>query len=371
MTMPGAFRRRTAPLWALGVIAAVLLLGFASPAVAECGLGGCTTPPAPAPAPAPAPTTQSSPTQYASYSSPSSSPSVPAVTCTVYANGGGMGSYCTSAGGDGVLKSLRERFGSQGLQRCRYSPLPEGIPKPFNARPGEGRYMMMKCLGNIDFDTYNGGPNRTLDVSMVFVPDGTDTADRHNGITDFLWNQFQTSTQLPVPFMRTRPNVVPVVGVPTFFTFRWLDPSDNSVVAQGPYAGEADGGPFRQLTSNGFVMRAQATGITVDPNQKGIASTTCRPDTPYREGATAAGQPAGACQITFPRSSASARTYATEPIPANVDDAFNVSVVVHWRVTYGRGGDMRGLGNGFTMRLHQVLPVQEVQAPNQPPAIVY
>jgi hypothetical protein len=360
---------------AAAAAAAVLLpLALGEPAAA-CGLGGCGDDVPSTPAPAPAPTVQSSPTVYEQYTTPpsaSTTPSRPPVTCTVYANGAGMGSYCTSTGGDGVLKTLRERFGGQSLQRCRYSPLPEGIPEPFNARPGEGRYMMMKCLGNVDFDTYSGGSNRTLDVSMVFVPGGTDTADRHNGITDFLWNQFQTSTQLPVPFMRTRPNIVPVVGVPTFFTFRWLDPADNSVVAEGPYAGEADGGPFRQVSSNGFVMRAQATRITVDPNQKGIDSTSCGPGTPYREGGSPADQPAGACQITFPRSSASARKYATEPIPANVDDAFNVSVVVSWRVTYGRGGaDVRTLGNGFQMRIHQVLPVQEVQAPNQPPAVVY
>jgi hypothetical protein len=32
---------------------------------------------------------------------------------------------------------------------------------------------------------------------------------------------------------------------------------------------------------------------------------------------------------------------------------------------------MRDLGNGFTMRLKQVLPVQEIQVPNQPPAVIY
>ncbi len=83
-------------------------------------------------------------------------------------------------------------------------------------------------------------------------------------------------------------------------------------------------------------------------------------------------QPANACSITFRRSSASARKYATKPIPANIKDAFYADVTVTWEVTYGQvGGAARNLGNGFVMRMRQVLPVQEVQAPNQPPAVIY
>ncbi len=314
----------------------------------------------------------SSATQYEHYGSTPSSASQPAVSCSVYANGGGMGSVCVTVGGTGEVKSLRERFPGQTLQRCRYSPIPAGIEIPFNSRRGDGRYMMLTCLGNIDFDTITGGPDRTLDMSPVWVPNGTDTSDVHNGISDYLWDQFEDGAQLPVPFMRTRPNIIPVVGVPTFFTFRWLDPATNDVVAEGPYAGEADGGPFREVRSRGLLMRAEATGITVDPNQQGIPSVNCSPATPYREGASPANQPAEACDINFPRSSASARKYATEPIPGNVKDAFNVSVEVEWRVTYGSGaGDMEALGNGFTMRIHQVLPVQEIQVPNQPPTVIY
>jgi hypothetical protein len=55
-----------------------------------------------------------------------------------------------------------------------------------------------------------------------------------------------------------------------------------------------------------------------------------------------------------------------------VKDAFYADVTVEWRVTYGNGADdMRTLGKGFTMRIRQVVPVQEVQAPNQPPAVIY
>jgi hypothetical protein len=98
----------------------------------------------------------------------------------------------------------------------------------------------------------------------------------------------------------------------------------------------------------------------------------CVPDAPYVEGASPRNQPADACSITFGRSSASARKYATGPIPSNIKDAFYADVTVTWQVTYGPAdATMRTLGDGFTMRMRQVLPVQEVQTPNQPPAVTY
>ena len=302
-------------------------------------------------------------TKQASYQSPTKS-------CSVYANGAGMGMSCVTLGG-GDTKTLRERFGKQKLQRCRYSEIPPAIQQPQNLRPTEGRYMLMTCLGNIDFDTYSGGRQRTLELSIVFVENGTDIADRHNDITDFLWKQFGSTKQMPVPFMKTRPNPTPIVGVPTFFTFRWLDPVDTTVVAQGPYEGKADGGPFRRIEEQGVVMEARATSIRIDPNQQGVPTTVCDPSTPYVEGASPKNQPQDACSITFPRSSASARKLATKPIPENVKDAFYADVTIIWRVSYGDGSAMRDLGQGFTMRVRQVIPVQEVQAPNQPPAVIY
>jgi hypothetical protein len=355
----------------LSVVVLLTLLVVAEvPAEAKvdelCGIGKKDCDPDP-PQPSGTPSTLSDGTQQKPYRSPSQS-------CSVYANGGGMGMSCVTIGGAGASKTLRERYGDQKLQRCRYSDIPASIQEPVNVRKGEGRYMLMTCLEGIDFDTYSGGTNRAMALSIVFVPNGTDIADRHNGITDFLWDQFDDGeqAQMPVPFLRTRPNITPIVGVPTFFTFRWLDPGTKGVVAEGPYAGRGDGGPFKQITTGDVVMRAEATSITIDPNQQGIAPVTCDPSTPYREGASARNQPAGACSITFARSSASARKYATKPIPDNVKDAFYADVTVSWRVTYGNGaGDMRNLGNGFTMRIRQVVPVQEVQAPNQPPAVIY
>ena len=174
------------------------------------------------------------------------------MSCSVYANGAGMGSYCVS-GDSGTVQTLRERFGKQTFQRCRYSAVPKTLPTPYDDHDGQGRYMVMTCIDNVDFDTYDGGPHRTVSVNVVWVPDGTDVSDHHNGITDFIWKDVEAgSAQLPVPFLRTRPNSTPVVGYPTYFTFRWVDPTDKSVVAEGPYAGQADGGPYKQITSNGL-----------------------------------------------------------------------------------------------------------------------
>ena len=346
------------------LLAATVLIGFETPPAAACipnvtcpGGGGSPEPP-------PDDGVSSTPTRVERVTTP-------ARTCSVYANGGGMGSYCVSLGG-GDAETLRERFGGQPLQRCRYSEIPAGIQQPFNSRPDEGRYMLMRCLGNIDFDTVSGGRDRTLDISIVFVPNDTDTEDQRNGITDFLWRQVESSTQMPVPVMQPRPNPTPLVGTPTYFTFQWVDPSSNDVVAQGPYSGRSQGGPFRRIETNGFVMEAQASSIRIDPNQEGIGAVECSPDTPYTEGARPAAQPADACTITFPRSSASARELATEPIPSNVREAFYADVEVRWDVTYGEsGGEMRPLGDGFVMRMKQVIPVQEVQAANQPPIVVF
>jgi hypothetical protein len=333
------------------------------PSAQACGLGedcsgdGSTSS-------APSSGTQSSPTQYASYSTP-------AMSCSVYANGAGMGSYCVS-GDSGTVQTLRERFGKQTFQRCRYSEVPKSLPTPYDNHDGQGRYMLMTCIDNVDFDTYDGGPRRTVSVNVVWVPEGTDVSDHHNGITDFIWHDVEAgAAQLPVPFLRTRPNSTPVVGYPTYFTFRWVDPTDKSVVAEGPYTGRADGGPYKQISSNGLVIRATGQQVKIDPHQQGIPSTTCPADTPYKEGAKPSEQPADACKITFPRSSASARKYATDKIPANVKDAFYASVEVEWRVTYGGGGAMQQLGSGFTMRVRQIVPVQEVQGANDPPTVIY
>jgi hypothetical protein len=177
---------------------------------------------------------------------------------------------------------------------------------------------------------------------------------------------------MPVPFISTRPNVTPLVGTPTYFTFRWLDPVTKEVVKDGEFANNPNGGPFRRVKEGDVVMEARATKIEINPQQTGIDPVTCDPEASYREGASSHDQPANACKIIFKRSSASARKFATRPIPPSIRDAFYADVTVTWKVTYGPdGGPMSTLGDDFIMRIRQVLPVQEVQAPNQPPAVIY
>src|SRR5699024_3588343 len=139
-----------------------------------------------------------------------------------------------------------------------------------------------------------------------------------------------------VPFMETEPNPRPLVGTPTFFTFKWLDPASKEVSPDGP---------VKQITDNGMRMRATATKINIDPNQKDMKPVTCDAGAPYAKGKPASAQPADACKMTFKRTSASARQRATESIPENVKDSFYPTIEVNWRIQYGESGsNMRKIG---------------------------
>lgn len=293
--------------------------------------------------------------------------------CSVYANGTGMGAYCLGRGG-GNAKSLRERFPNLVLEKCRYRPIPEGMPAPFNANPDAGKFMMQLCLHRIDLDTYSGGANRSVEVAIVWVPNEKDISDDRNPLNEFLWDSVDAKEQLPVPFLVTRPNTTPVVGVPTFFTFRWLDPGTQEVVRDpsGPYTGKDGGGPYKRIqTASGLTMIAEATKVVVDPRQKDIEPVTCDPGTPYAEGRPATAQPADACKLIFKRSSAMSEQFSEVPVPFPFRESIYAMVEVHWKVTYGQPGDMHNLGRGFVMRVSQGIRVQEVQAPNQPPIVIY
>lgn len=296
--------------------------------------------------------------------------------CSVYANGTGFGSFCVSNSGRASgLKSLRERFAGDTFQRCRYREVPPYMPVPFNAQGGEGRYMLQICMQNVDFDSTLGGKDRVVKIEVVWVEDGTDVSDHENPLNNFLWQTIESREQLPVPFLYTRPNVLPIVGVPTFFTFRWFDPANQQVVRDpaGPYADKAIGGPYKRYTSpSGLVIQAEATKIIIDPRQKDMEPVTCEPSTPYNENVSSANQPEGACKILFKRSSASAEQYSEVPLASGLKEEFSALIEVHWRITYGQPGSMNVLGNTeFIMRLTQGIPVQEIQAPNQPPTVIY
>lgn len=288
--------------------------------------------------------------------------------CTVYANGTGMGSWCAHGVGsaDGP-ETLRERFPGQVLQPCRYDEIPPGFPQPENLNPDKGHYMLLTCITHVLLDTPFGGPKRQITMNLVFVPNGADTADPHNGITDFVWDNSISRTSLPVPFLQTKPTRVPLVGVPTYLTFQWRDPKTGNIVAQGPYADSPNGGPYIETDNGGLRMTARATRIQLNPHQQGMDELPC-PDvtTPYDPRAALTDQPAGACKIVFPRSSASAQQLSDIEIPPEYPDSFYTFVVVEWEIRFGDANGMQQLGEKFIMRVPQPIPVREVQVPNQP-----
>ena len=185
-------------------------------------------------------------------------------------------------------------------------------------------------------------------------------------------------TALPVPMMRPEPSTVPLVGYPTFFTFAWVDPETGDPVAEGDFAGTPLGAPYREVRlarpDGDLHMVAEATEIVIDPHQTDMEPITCTPDElVYVEGTSVADQPSD-CRITFTRSSATATTYADDDapeLPQVYVSAYPVTVTVRWRITYGIGSPTQELGSGFEMTATQALPVQEVQAPNEPPIVLY
>ncbi|MBW9213446.1 hypothetical protein KV102_01205 [Mumia sp. zg.B53] len=297
--------------------------------------------------------------------------------CTVYASGTGMGSYCSDGGSND--ETLRQRFGGDKFVPCRYSTPPAWIEVPANPNPGEGRYLLKRCIEDINWDTYAGGRGMHLTISLEWVPNGADITPPENPLMTFLWRRVTgDDTALPVPMMRPEPSTVPVVGYPTFFTFAWVDPETGDPVAEGDFAGAPLGAPYREVRlsrpDGDLHMVAEATEIVIDPHQTDMKPITCTPDElVYEEGASVADQPSD-CQITFTRSSATARTYAdadAPELPQVYVSAYPVTVTVRWRITFGIGSPTEELGDGFEMTATQALPVQEVQAPNEPPIVLY
>lgn len=368
MTTSGARRIRAASAGRrrLAVVCAPLLLA---------GLVGLGLSPAGAAAPG---------TQVAAADGDRSSPaqSEAAGNCTAYANGTSMGSYCNTGAGGETVGTLRQRFGGQDFRPCKYDKPPKGISVPRNPNPDEGRWWMQTCLREIDWDTISGGSDKSLSMQLVWMPDSADTTyENPNPLEEWLWDVVSNSTQFPVPYLRPKPNYVPLVGVPAYLEMDWLDPetidSGKKTTVRdpnGPYTDLKSGGPFVQSTNGDLIMRARARQVTVYPQQKDMQPTKCgdgvifydedKPADPAVQGKQ--------CYLTFKRSSAAAEAKATSKIPAELGDVYYLRVEVEWEVTYGESeDDMQQLGDGFTMVSYQPLPVQEVQAPNIPPVMIF
>lgn len=280
-----------------------------------------------------------------SYSPPLTS-TTPPMSCSVYANGTGMGSYCVSLTGGGAVKSLKERFGGLEFDRCRFREVPAPLASsiPPNPHPDQQRAMLKICLEGIDWNTATGGPNRSVSFDVVWVLNGTDVTDVENRLNTFLWEDYDDGAQLPVPHLTAEPIPVPLVNTPAWFDFTWMDPGSRR-----------DVGPVRRVElDNGVVMVARAATVTVDPNVKGMDPVTCPAREPRR------------CELRFEHSSADAEEYSSIKLPRSAKGAYWVTVSVQWQIKYGHGTADQVLGDGFTMVLHQELEVQESQGMNQP-----
>lgn len=294
--------------------------------------------------------------------------------CAVYASGTSMGSYCNIGGSS--IGTLKQRFGGMVFHPCLYKE-PEGkIHVPRNPEPDKGRWWMQICQRHINWNTITGGENKQISMQLVWMPFSADTPHRPgNALERWLWDVTFDDAQFPRPYLRPKPNYVPLVGVPTYFEFSWLNPDDQQPVHEGPYASRVGhGGPFVQTRNGDMIMQAVAKRVTVNPMQEGMDAIDCGVGIPDydQDKKPVPAQQKSECYTVFTRSSATARAKATHPIPKTLQDVYYIKVVVDWKVTYGRDLDhMQPLGGGFKMISYQPLPVQEVQAPNLPPVMIF
>lgn len=310
-----------------------------------------------------------------------------AENCSVYANASGMGSYCvTGIGGGTPLPSLRERFGGQDFRPCRYgyrdhetgeliSKIPPGMTAPSNKAPEDGDWWLRSCLTGINWNIYDGGRSKHITMHLQWLPNGADTTYEETELSEFMWNQVAASSTFPVPSIRPQPNFVPLVGVPAFFTFDWLDPSTQQPVNDpaGPYADERSGPWIQTRNSAGMLMRASVKNIEINPMQKDMKPVDCGPGNPtYDDSKPPDPKIQGDCYLLFERSSASARKFSTKEMWKYHDDLYALRITVTWKVMYGPDEDHLGeLGDGFESVSYQKLPVQEVQVPNIPPVMIF
>ncbi|MDO9379938.1 MAG: hypothetical protein Q7T56_13920 [Nocardioidaceae bacterium] len=304
--------------------------------------------------------------------------SAAAGNCTVYATGTGMGSYCANgAGGD--VATLTERFGNQvsTFQNCKYQSMdddapgrPAGLKRPANTNPERGEWWLATCLRGIDFDSAFGGTDRRVEVFFVFLDHGFDTDYDDTPLSDFLWDIAAETVRFPAPFADMEPTATPRVGVPTFFTFRWLDPITQDPLGDGEFEGAPRGGPFIRTVNRGLEMEARATQTVVDPRQRDIEAATCGPGNPEYDPeipVERSDEQDSTCFITFPRSSATAAERSTVEIPSYVGDSYFAQVRVTWTVRYRQGGGAWTQLGSFPMLANQPILVREVQANNIPP----
>lgn len=275
-------------------------------------------------------------------------------TCSLYANTGGMGSYCSS--GDGVYEPLVKRFPELDFDNCRYDDPPPGVEVPANPNPRRQRWQLRTCLTGIDWLSYDGGDHRRFAIELVLVDQDFDTTYRKTPLSEFLWSSAQTT--YPVPMLQVQPRHVPVVGQAAYFNFDWMNGETREPVDRGPYA---------EQHNRGMVMRAHAAKLTIDPQIEGVRPFDCSvADLGYEERQGPQAQRSD-CRHVFTRSSAAAEQLSTAKHQEPGDyDEFQLKIDVRWDVEYGsRQHGFQPLGS-YHMIVFQDLPVMDTEAVNVP-----
>lgn len=284
--------------------------------------------------------------------------------CSVYANGAGMGSHCSSGGG--VSLDLIERFPGMHFVNCRYEDPPAGFSVPVNPSPGEQKWQLRTCLTAIDWFSYSGGDQKRFMMDLVLVDVDFDTTYHETRLSRFLWDEVQTT--YPVPMLRMEPKTFPLVNQKAYFTFSWLNGQTSQPVQEGPYANDPNGGPYvESRPNNGMVMRARALSMRIDPQVTGVEPKTCDPaNMDYLQNRSPEDQPSK-CFFVFPRSSAAQNLNQNENNPGNDKNSFRAEITVRWQVQYSfQGEPLRQLGNGYDMLLYQTYNVLDAEAVNTP-----
>ena len=287
--------------------------------------------------------------------------------CGVYANSAGMGSYCSDGSGSSLPRPLVERFPNWAeFENCRFEDPPPGVDVPPNPAPDEEKWQLRTCLTAIDWFTWNGGGNRRVIMDLVLIDIDTDTSYEDTPLSRFLWDTMQT--MYPVPMLRVQPKTYPVVGQRAYLTFDWLDTKTREPISEGPYKNDPNGGPFVMHQRGGITMRARAVEMRIDPQIKGVEPFECTvPKLGYDKSAPPDPdrQPSD-CYHVFERSSAAAPEISTAEAHLKGDhNVFRMEIDITWRVRYGSQSNMNSLGN-YHMLVYQDLPVQDVEAINEP-----
>ncbi|MDQ3628083.1 MAG: hypothetical protein M3419_04625 [Actinomycetota bacterium] len=297
-------------------------------------------------------------------------------SCSGVANGSGINLYCLAAEGGATIATIAQLLGGAALQPCMHSRIPDGMKPPVNPDGSAGEYWMMSCLSGVDVDTITGGEDVTVQLSFDFVEEGTDpiTYGSLSEAERRIWRRIEYSGY-PIPFTAARPSHVVRVNQYTFFQFRWmtLQKDGSYEVARGPGtpADDENGDPFIEIGSGTTQARAEASGVVIDANIKGMPDKDCGADPPLYDfeadplpGSQYPGGQDTECYFRFEHSSAAAEELSEEiPMPEGAEDfpvpVFIMTITVTWSAEMQTGDAVESLGE-HDMVVQQAIPVTEI-----------